>query len=345
MTNTADKPPIDPAVRDEARTWLLHLFSPQATDEDRERFTRWLNQSDAHRAAFKKAEQAWRDIGLADGVADMARDVAGDGARPDRAAVAPAGRRRVGRRVGLAAAVLVAAVAVVTWRVAIHDPVEVVRHASGVAELKTVELPDGSTVTLGGASEIVTRFSRRRRGADLTRGTAYFQVTADPARVFDVTAARTRVRVVGTAFGVRRGGDSVRVSVTQGRVDVADLADTGTGPDDAVQRLVAGERVVASLDGSIGATTPFDVDADLAWLEGRLVYDGTPLGEVVADVNRYRVKKIVLADPALRDIGITTSFRVDQTDQMLAGLVATQPVIIERLPTRVVLRAKPLADD
>lgn len=331
---------------DQAREWLIYLFSEDATDEGRARFSGWLNEKQAHRQAFEKAERVWRHIGLSDGVADLVDEFDledaknNPGTRGMNFPVKVPDKGRIVHFAVIAATLFILISSFMTWRVFLYDPVETVRYIAGVAETKTVRLADGSVVTLGGNSEIIVSLSRQKRAVELTQGSAFFDVERDEDRPFSVTTSRTQVRVLGTAFGIRRGPLSVRVSVTEGHVEVADLPVDRKKTDEDKVQLVAGEQITASLDGAIVERKNFDQSVDLAWLESRFVYDGTSLYEVIADVNRYRVKKITIEDPALRDIKLTTSFRVTQTDQMLAGLAATQPVIIERLPNRIIIRSK-----
>ena len=326
MNDSATEPKNIDAVREKAREWLLRLHCDEATQEDRTAFSRWLEESDAHRAAFEHSERVWRSIGLGDAVLDLV-DETELASRVRMSLQQPAGaranetrRRFITRMSRVAAAAVLFAVGGLIWRVAIYDPVEEVRYASAVAQNRPVALPDGSVVTLSGASEIVTRFSRKTRAVTLARGAAYFDVARDADRAFFVTAGRTQVRVLSTAFEIRRGPDDIRVSVAEGQVAVAALQTDGDAAGGAQKRLSAGEQIAASPDGAfLGGKRAFDSGAALAWLEGRFVYDGASLKEVVADVNRYRSKKIEILDPGLFDMKVTTSFRADQTDQMLAA--------------------------
>lgn len=366
-------------VKDQAEAWLAYLYSGTATDAGRRRFSHWLRESPAHAAAYAGAEQLWRDLGLAADATDTIGDAVGRGygtarggraatpfARPGTQAASAAPRRRL-RAAFASAATLLLAVAV-GWFL-FYDP-ETTRYTTAVGEIETVTLADGSQVTLSGASAIVAHITEQARRVELTEGRAYFDVAADEQRDFRVRAAATEIRVVGTAFDVNKSPDGVRVSVTQGRVEIADaaltptkepVADTaksaiGNRAEDAPkvvepspttnnkQRttvLAAGQQLLAALDGSLTAEPAlFDPSEALSWRQGRLRYVNTRLSTVVDEVNRYRKDKIILADETLGDFRVTTSFRTDQTDQLLSGLAKSYPVQIAHSSDTVTVHAR-----
>lgn len=327
------------AVRDAAARWAALLHSGTASEADRQAFTHWLAASDDHRAAFHLLEQSWRDLDFAV-VADPALD-----AEADRIATAPPPARAAAwRRVVPAAAALAASllVAVGLWQLVRDDPVTALRYASAVGEIRTVTLPDGSDVTLAGASTLAVRFSEAERRTELERGQAYFDVASDVSRAFSVRAAGLNVRVLGTAFDVQLGASDVRVSVAEGVVEVRDLRDDGgPAPSPPVsQTLSAGDRVYAALDGTLGEVRPFDPATLAAWRGGRLDYRNTPLARVIEEVNRYRPIKIVLGDQTLADLPVTLSVPVDRTDLLLSGLELSEGVEIARQGSTMIIRRR-----
>src|SRR5690606_32688824 len=78
------------------------------------------------------------------------------------------------------------------------------RHTTGVGEVASVALPDGSRVLLGPASELVVAggYGAADRGVEL-RGEAYFEVDHDEARPFRVRVGDALVTDLGTVFTIR----------------------------------------------------------------------------------------------------------------------------------------------
>lgn len=330
-----------------AARWLAYLYSGEATDAGRAEFAAWLHAAPAHARAYRQLQQTWRDLAVP-GVEGFFREAAPpaeaevvrfEARRPRTRAAARTRRGWLAAAAGLAATV---AVGIGVWRAQLYDPVTSQVYVTAVGEVRTLALPDGSRLTLAAASQVQTEFARKRRHVDLLRGGAYFDVARDREAPFTVAVAATRVRVVGTRFEVDRASQHVRVSVAEGVVQVAPAAVGTPHPGTAGGvRLQAGQRVSASVDGRLGTVETFDPAQAAPWREGRLVYRNARLQDVVAEVNRYRTDKIVLADASLAELPITMAVRTDQTGALLEGLAATSPVVIERSDDRVVIRRKP----
>lgn len=309
--NHADK--TGGTVEAAAREWLVRLYADDVSDDDRDAFRAWLSQSADHVKTYKALEMAWRDVGLAHG--------GGAGLLETRESVI-ADKLPHARWIAVAACLLVA---IGTSLFGARHAAEEGWYTTGTGEMETVTLDDGTVVTLSARSSLETRLSGTRREARLVQGTAYFDVAKNPNRPFTVSVADTSVTVTGTEFDIRLGPDSVRVAVTEGSVEVVDASQEGSKKPPQAS-LVAGDQVIANLDGTITSQSHFDAEEIGAWRAGRLVYLDARLEDIVADANRYREQPIRLRDDELLDLRITTSFRVEDSDQMLAGLVASYPV-------------------
>lgn len=260
----------------------------------------------------------------------------------DAALVTPELPRERSIRARTFAASLAAFVAATAAFFAARSPTYTEHYATDIAEVREIALPDGSRMTLGGQSRAEIHFDGDRRQVALHEGEAFFSVTRDADRPFFVSVGGNAVRVVGTQFDVQRGNAQVRIGVLEGVVEVVPQADAKSVPVAATRVLTAGQGVSASLQGELGATHATDAAAAGEWRKGRRVYIDAPLREIVADMNRYSRRPIVIADPLLGDLQLTVSFRVSQPQQMLGSLEIALPVLVDRDdPERIVLRAKP----
>jgi transmembrane sensor len=98
-------------------------------------------------------------------------------------------------------------------------------YSTGPSEHRLIELPDGSSVTLGARTELSTHYTASRRVIFLERGEAWFAVAHNPTRPFTVLAGGGAITAIGTQFDVRReldaaGADRVIVTVDNGTVEV-----------------------------------------------------------------------------------------------------------------------------
>ncbi|WP_340268528.1 FecR family protein [Sphingobium mellinum] len=332
------------APPDQAVRWLAYLYSGEATNEGRAKFSSWLDHSTINVLAYRNLEQIWRDMIFA-GVQTIVSTEACDDEPASHIVALESRSSRLaslsGRRGAIAAMMALAAsllLALGIWRLEFFDTPTVQAYRTAVGEIRTISLSDGTRVTLAADSAIRATFSKGRRGVELVAGRAWFDVASNPAKPFTVLAAATHIQVIGTQFDVDRAPDDVRVSVARGVVSVAPLADPATRNGGVL--LIAGQRVVSALDGRIGSIERFDPANAALWRTGLLIYRNARLRDVVAEVNRYRVDKIVLADGSLGEMRITMAVRADQTATLLSGLEATAPLQIDRTPMGIMVRPK-----
>ncbi len=231
-------------------------------------------------------------------------------------------RNRSAARTG-AGALLAVAVALLWWADPAWQRQEV---RTAVGEQATWSLADGSSVTLNTASVLEVQTRLRSRRFALLQGEAAFQV-AHGWRPFEVQAGAVAVRDIGTAFGVRRlsgAADSgAQVTVYEGAVEVR-------GPGDAQPRVLrAGQTITSGAPGTPAART---VDSAVAgaWRDGRLVFDGTPLAEAMAELQRYRSAPIVLADPRVGALRLSGEYDMKGIEALIDALPQALPVTVQR---------------
>src|SRR3546814_1431529 len=75
------------------------------------------------------------------------------------------------------------------WPFVPAEPPPGTRYATLAGERRTIELDDGSRLTLDTQTVLVERYSTRERRVDPQQGQAQFEVQGDPARPFVVHAS------------------------------------------------------------------------------------------------------------------------------------------------------------
>lgn len=161
---------------------------------------------------------------------------------------------------------------------------------------------DGSNITLNTNSQLRVALTASERHVDLHQGEAFFEVAKDRQRPFVVEVGSKRVVAVGTKFSVRRDGDDVEVVVTEGKVRVEERV---APKHDGVE--ASASTPVFLTPGAIARATEAGVwvqrksvreaEAHLSWRVGVLMFRDQNLAEAVAELNRYNVRQIVIADP------------------------------------------------
>lgn len=318
-------------IREEAGFWLIRLDSGSMSEEEVRAFRSWLEISEEHRKVVTELAGLWDDMDIMSELSGLFPLSQSTQAKPRTLA-----RFSTPAVISLcAAAAIVAAVGLAFLHkhglVPQQDAgaAEETVYQTSVGELKEITLPDGSSVKLNTDTLVSVDFSTDRRDLLLLRGEAEFNVAHDRSRPFIVHAGDGVVRAVGTAFSVRLKGADVEVTVTQGRVEIASGAakdipsdtadrksDTHLATLDAGQTAEYGEHRIHS----IKSIAPDVISRRLSWQNGTLVFKGETLEQVVREISRYTNKRIVISDPAIRNLRIGGYFKTGEVDTLLAVL-------------------------
>jgi transmembrane sensor len=341
MTKVVSIPQRDRAeIEEEARAWLMRLDGARPGRSELREFQEWLARSPFHRESFDDAARTWGDLDVLSRCLDAAAD---PGARARRS---PA----LSRRAAVAAAGVMAIAALVAWLAspaAWHRQPEYSEpFATAVGEVRTVLLPDGSRMQMNTDTRIATMIDRRARLIRLDAGEAWFEVARNP-QPFVVYAGRVAVQALGTAFAVRVKGNGVDLTVTEGRVELASMAQPVSADselalqpiEDASSRvpLVQGQRVVFNQGIElIRRIAPPEIERSLSWRDGMLIFDNDRLEDVVAEINRYSGQKIVISDSELQDLRFGGYFRLDDVSSIMATFEADFSIRVARINDNVV---------
>lgn len=290
-------------LRREAARWLARLQSGREPDVQK-RFRHWCDADPRHAAAFDSVQRSYEKAGLLRQLPIARAEAAEVGTRSDT---------RAPRYAWAAAAALVVLVPggiFLTQRGTIVGGTHAAMLVTGVGEIRSVALNDGSKVTLDTATRLEVTIGRTQRRARLRQGRARFEVVRG-RQPFVVEAGGTTVTTDGSVFDVARTEEESRVDVLSGTADVRSSGDD----DRAAVKLRGGEGVTAEPKGMertrivLGGTD---------WTRGMLEFDGAPLGAAVALANRYSQQKIVVAGD-IAQLRVTGAFRTGDA----AGLAKT----------------------
>lgn len=311
--------------REQAERWFARLMAPDCSATERVDFERWRGQDPAHAAAYAATERLLTRVDeLAATDPRMQALLREAHQLGDRSAPGYRARSRGWLRpLAMAASVLVAVAG--TWLAVdlLRGAPEPVQYAAA-AERRTIALEDGSTVELDVASRFNASFTAGHRNIELQDGRAVFNVAPDKSRPFTVRAGDGAVTAVGTRFQVERERDQVTVTLAEGIVDISRKSAAGSGEQET--RLQPGEQLVWSGDASDWRRQQADIEASLSWSRGRLVFRNTPLADVVAEVNRYSPRKLVLVDPAIGVLPVHGNFVAGDAGKVASALEAVLPL-------------------
>lgn len=318
----------DAAVSEQAAYWFARLRADDCSEGERRSFEAWLSESDAHCREYDRLLLMWEDL---DGLKGQFQP-AGVVSRPSAAGRPLRGLSSFGW-LPLAAAVLLIAVGIGWFGV---DGTAVQSYGTVKGEQMSITLPDGSVAQLGTDTLLTVEMSAKLRKVRLEKGEALFTV-AHEERPFEVAAGNGVIRDIGTQFDVRRDERRIAVAVLEGAVEVR-LGGTASGDAGATLALSRGQQAFYSENG-LSAVSPADEKTVTAWRSGKLVFDGTPLADVVRELGRYHERRIVIADPALSALKVSGVFNANNLDGLLRVIPQVLPVQVEQANGTVILSA------
>jgi transmembrane sensor len=345
MNKIINFPPRDRSeIEGEARAWLMRLDGGTRNRTELREFREWLARSPLHQEAFDQAAAAWNKLDDLGQWLDL----------EVRTPVRPLLPRRT---FAVAATLLVAALG--AWlALPLRDSQTTFRaeYATTIGEVRTVSLPDGTRVQLNTGTRLVAAMDHHGRLVRLDAGEAWFQVARDADRPFVVYASRLAVRAVGTAFAVRVDGKRVNLTVTEGHVEIASLDEAlpetaelqldrfdrtdSRVPLDEGQHVVYDDRIEL-----LSRWAPPEIERNLSWRDGMLIFDDDPLEQVVAEINRYARQKIVISDAEIQDLRFGGYFRVGDISSILATFEEDFGIRVERINEELVyLSRRPISD-
>jgi transmembrane sensor len=361
-------------IKAAARDWLLRLSLGSPTEHERAQWAAWCAEDPRHAAAYRRFESIWQDTATLEELKPLA--------------TLPPARDPWWRRVraslvvhplkwGASASLTAAIAGFGLWFL-----LTPAYYATGIAEVREINLSDGSEVTLGARSSLEVAFRIHERRVALTSGVAFFSVSKNPSRPFIVLVGDKEVRVVGTKFEIRRDPAGMRVAVVEGTVEVMQAPEhssaaasepprtvrlaakvtqpaSATIPDGAPiaptlltqsaasdeRILTAGQQVTAALAGTIPDPQVMPQGEPAAWRHGRLVYVDTPLKDIIADANRYSREPIAIADEGVANVRVSVTYPSDRIEEMVSALSRSLSLEIEHPASGgIVLKPKARSD-
>jgi transmembrane sensor len=314
----------DLLLSDEAAAWFARLGRGDLSEQDIREFETWKHRSPAHQRAWAEVCSLWNDPAII-----AAAHIAVGSAHPTGGAVRFSRSRR--RAMTAAAVGLLAAIACL---VLVGPDFLLQLQAddwTAIGEQRSLQLPDGSAVTMNTKTAIATEFVGSTRRVRLLTGEAFFAVGPDPHKPFVVESRNVVARALGTAFLVKEQGDGLRIAVAEGTVDVRLRGD---GPSHV--QLRAGQQVEITAD-RLNLPTPANPELLTAWLRGRLIFDSAPLTQVIEELNRYHAGRIVLLSSNIRQLQVSGTYDLSDTSAILDTLAQTLPIHRMELTPRLVL--------
>ena len=192
------------------------------------------------------------------------------------------------------------------------------QYATKLGEHAKITLSDGTQIWLNAGSllKYPTKFNGDTREVYLT-GEAFFDVAKDKEHPFIIHTNKMDTKVLGTSFNVQAYPDHTtqEVSVLTGKVNVK-----STATDENVY-VTPGQKVIfKSKNNKLQAFKDIPLNTISLWRKNIMVFEETPLPEVIATINRNYNVAIEVKNKNLNALKINGYFKELSADQVV-GLV------------------------
>ena len=201
-------------------------------------------------------------------------------------------------------------------------------------EIARRQLPDGTEVMMDANSSISFAGNWQEGDREVwMNGEAFFHVrrTRENSR-FVVHLDHADVIVTGTKFNVINRHGAENILLDEGSV----ILRSSSGKE---LQLSPGEFV--DLRGKLWEKKAVQRDSLMAWKEQKLVFDGTPLRELVTIINDHYGVHIKLADSSIGDQTISAILPNNNLEVLLRSLEATAEFDISKDGDQIIIRARP----
>lgn len=202
----------------------------------------------------------------------------------------------------------------------------------------TITLPDGSKVVMNAGSTLryAKNFEGEARAVTLS-GEAFFDVQPDPEKPFIIRSGGLSTRVLGTSFNISAypGARKLTVTVLTGKVSVQD-----TLSHRAVTLQPSQKAVFMPESALLSSETISHPENEIAWRQGRIIFDETPLPEVAEALSRRYGVQIVLNGDHLAQCRFNGQFEHDSLDAVLRMITRLTNTRAKRAGDTVYLSGK-----
>ncbi len=334
-------------IIEQAAAWYARVSADDVTLQDCQDLEAWLEQDPEHREIFELTELTLgklRSLGDDPRLQALHDSAPGIASKSDNGEVVPlhAGRTRRAwnldrRHMAIAAGVLVALFVPLLYFMGSEQAPETTSYETVVAERRTIDLEDSSSLVLNADSNITVTFADDERQVALWRGDLFLAVASEPDRPFIVSVGDHRVTVTGTSFDIRYRDDPARVTVHEGSVQVALSVDGAPAPGYEVE-MRAGQQLILTAGATPTELSDDELSKSSDWRNGWLHFEDATLSEVVEELEPYLEKPLLLTSRKVGELPVGGSFNVDDVGSMLTAMETLLPIQVVRESDRILIR-------
>ncbi|MFA6677407.1 MAG: FecR domain-containing protein [Bacteroidales bacterium] len=217
----------------------------------------------------------------------------------------------------------------------------------------SVILPDGTKVLLNSGSSIKYKlpFVKKERNIELV-GEAFLDVEKNDKVPFIVQSQEMKIIVTGTQFNVMSypEDNKMEVALKEGSVSLDIMSKSKTNQKEL--KMIPGDHFSYNKISKKSSLKNENLETCFAWVNNKMIFNDTPMLEMINVLERWYGVEIELADPSLKAYKFSTTFNNLTLEEVLKLLEMSSPMTIKyilgkvdpktntRLKTKIIISKK-----
>jgi len=318
-------------IQEQASLWISRM-DRGLSFEEQNKLSIWLNQSDAHKDALFNLAKLWDDLSVLNELSDLFP--LENKIKPKR--FAPIAMAASFAIIMLSSASFMFDSTFLPFSMKNSEVAQVKYYQTKIGEQVSFSLSDGTSVRLNTNSQVKVAFTDNHRQVSLLNGEARFDVAKDKNRPFSVSVGEKSFTALGTIFNVQKNNlNDSELVVTEGKVLISNTKTINKRLNNIVNSFKSLEhnKLVGSVVNSgekshIKNNIPQNtnkisldqIQRELSWQQGMLIFDATPLNIALSEVSRYNDIHFEFDDENLSKLKISGYFKSGDIETLLQSL-------------------------
>lgn len=341
------------SVIEKAAYYVTQLYSGEISSQDEIEFEQWLAEDKQHIYEYQRMLKTWDTLGELPSVLDKNTET-GRLTNPVSYLFAAFKTYKLAT---VAVSIFLFIMSFVLFSLFSEEKKSLLnRYQTLVGEQKRIVLSDGSVVTLNTNTLLETDFRDGKRKIKLEYGEAFFDIAKVANSSMMIDLGNHKITVLGTQFSVYRSVSEIKVAVVEGRVSVNEVtgkdttklsisqsatSDTRSSYSDKSNKkvlLVAGNALnFSTKTKKSNLVTKADIEKITDWRDGLVRFDDQPLSQVISELNRYSLRKVLIQDKEVMSLSVSGTFRFNDIRAILEDLNSALPITIIPYSDRYVI--------
>lgn len=210
-------------------------------------------------------------------------------------------------------------------------------YATKGGETKSIDLPDGSVVTLNGNSTLTLprNWENGQSREVWLDGEGYFSVRHTMAhKRFIVHTEDLHVEVLGTEFNIKKRPETTEVVLTTGKIQLT----TSRNPDTNPVVMAPGEMVEFSEKSHQIARKEVNTAKYTSWKDGQLVFEDASIQDVVQLLEQNYGYEVQVDKNVSTEKHFNGIFPSDSVDVLLTALSKVYDLDIKRVNKNIIIQ-------